>query len=193
MTGNTSSGAFGNRSVGGMVGSGSAGSFGGGNQIVTGQAFNIDSMNAAGVNGIGSFSAQSFVGGAGAANGFIGGLAGRGINANQNGMTQAGGMNGQRGGQFGAGQYGGGQFGGGMNGQFGGGMNGQQNNRNNRQNQLANGQNNGRSRSEMPIQTTFTIGFPTPSLAPSAVSTKLSSQLSSSHSIAAEGPVTVQL
>jgi hypothetical protein len=101
-------------------------------------------------------------------------------------MGQANGINGQRGaGQLGAG---------GMNGQYGGGAYGQngQNNRNNRQNQSANGQGS-RSRSEIPIATTYTIGFDTPGVAPGTISTKLSAELNRSRSIGLGGGVNVQI
>jgi len=182
-------GAFGQRSVGGMPTGGGAGSFTGSQQqsMVTGQTMNLDQlMSSANGNGILQFQNSAFVGGGGASN-FVGGLTNRGINANQNGMGQANGINGQRGG----GQLGGGQFGG-QNGQFGGGAYGQNNNRNNRQNQMANGQ-DVRSRSQIPIATTYTIGFNTPSVAPGTVSAKISEQLNRSRSIASAGGVNVQI
>jgi hypothetical protein len=187
----TTGGAFGQRSVGGMPTGGGAGSFTGSNtSMVTGQMTNLNQlMSSANANGIMNFQTSTFVGGGGVGNNganFVGGLANRGINGAQNGAMQNG-VNGQRGtGQFGAGQSGG------AGGQYGGGAYGQNSNRNNRQNQLANGQ-DVRSRSQIPIATTYSIGFGTPSAAPGAISTKLSDQLNRSHSIASAGGVNVQV
>jgi hypothetical protein len=189
MGSSSTGGAFGQRSVGGMPTGGGAGSFTGSNQsMVTGQLTNLDQlMNTNSFGAIGNFQTSTFVGGGGVGNNganFVGGLANRGINGAQNGAMQSG-INGQRGtGQFGAGQYGA------AGGQYGGGAYGQNNNRNNRQ--LTNGQ-DVRSRSEIPIATSYTIGFSTPSVSPSAVSTKISDQLNRSRSIAAAGGVNVQL
>jgi osmotically-inducible protein OsmY len=192
MGSSSTSGAFGQRSVGGMATGGGAGSFTGSNQsMVTGQMTNLDQlMSSAGANGVMNFQTSTFVGGGGVGNNganFVGGLANRGINGAQNGAMQSG-INGQGG----AGQFGGGQYGG-AGGQYGGGAYGQNNNnRNNRQNQLANGQ-DVRSRSQIPIATTYSIGFSTLSAAPTAISTKISQQLNRSHSIASAGGVNVQL
>jgi len=197
MGSSTTGGAFGQRSVGTIPTGGGAGSFTGSNQsMVTGQLTNLNAlMSSSGASGILNFQPSTFVGGGGVGNNganFVGALASRGINPTQNGMGQPSGAppsgaSGQRGtGQFGAGQYGaaGGQYGGGAYGQ------GQNNNRNNRQ--LAEGQ-DVRSRSEIPITTTYTIGFNTPSAPPSAISTKISGQLNRSRSIASAGGVNVQI
>jgi hypothetical protein len=155
-----------------------AGSFTGSNQnsLVTGQLFNMNLMNNAGVSGIGNFQTSTFVGGGGASN-FVGGLANRGINVSQSGVGQRGGASGQFGGrQSGARQFGGAAY-------------GQQNNR---QNQFA-GNSGTRSRSQMPIATTYRIGFAVPTVASSDVSTKLSGQLSRSSAISSAGGVSVDL
>jgi osmotically-inducible protein OsmY len=189
MGSNTTSGAFGQRSVGGMATGGGAGSFTGSNQsMVTGQTTNLDQlMSSSGANGVMNFQTSAFVGGGGVGNNganFVGGLSNRGINGAQNGAQS--GVNGQRGaGQFGAGQMGG------AGGQYGGGAYGQ-NNRNNNRQQNANAQ-GVRSRTEIPIATSYTIGFSTPSVAPTAISTKISQQLNRSHSIASAGGVNVQM
>jgi osmotically-inducible protein OsmY len=191
MGSSTTGGAFGQRSVGGMATGGGAGSFTGSQQqnMVTGQLTNLDQMmSSSNQTGVLNFQTSAFVGMGGVgANGsnFVGGLANRGINGAQNGAVQ-GGVNGQRGGQLGGGQYGaaGGQYG-------GGGMNGQ-NNRNMNRQQNANAQ-GVRSRTEIPIATSYTIGFSTPTAAPTAISAKITDQLNRSHSIASAGGVNVQI
>jgi len=178
MGSSTTGGAFGNRSVGSMPTGNGAGSFTGSNQnsLVTGQLFNLNLMNNAGVSGIGNFQTSTFVGGGGASN-FVGGLANRGINVGQNGIGQRGAASGQfSGGQFGARQFGGGAY-------------GQQNNR---QTQFSSASGT-RSRSQMPISTTYKIGFAVPTVASSDVSTKLSGQLSRSGAISSAGGVSVDL
>jgi len=177
MASSTTSGAFGQRSVGGMPTGGGAGSFTGSNQnsLVTGQLFNMNLMNNAGVSGIGNFQTSAFVGGGGASS-FVGGLANRGISVNQNGIGQRSGVSGQFGGQYAARQFGGGAY-------------GQQNNR---QSQLA-GAANTRASSRRQIQTSYKIGFAIPSADSSAVSTKLSDQLARSQAISSVGGVSIQL
>lgn len=174
-----SSSAFGNRTVGNMLTPGSAGTFTGSNNIVTGQVTNFDALANAGLGGVGNFQPSAFVGGGGVANGFVGGLANRGINTN---LAQAVGANGL--------QYGGGQNPGGINVQFGG-LYGNRG-RNNPRNQLAEGQDI-RSRSQIPIQVTYNVDFPVPPVSSSAIATKLSNELSSSPTIGAYGPVNVRL
>jgi hypothetical protein len=175
----SASSAFGHRSVGGMLTSGGAGTFTGSNNIVTGQVTNFDIMANSGLGGIGNFQPSAFVGGGGVANGFVGGPANRGINAN---LAQPAGVNGL--------QYGAGQYPGGINVQFGG-LYGNRN-RNNPRNQLAEGQDI-RSRSQIPIQVTYNVDFPVPSVPSSNVARKLSNELSSSPTIGAYGPVSVRL
>jgi osmotically-inducible protein OsmY len=187
----TTGGAFGPRSVGGMPSGGGAGSFTGSQQsMVTGQLTNLDLlMNSSTTSGILNFQTAAFVGGGGVGNNganFVGGLPSRGINGAQNGAMQNG-INGQRGaGQFGAGQMGA------AGGQYGGAGAYRQNNRNTNRQQAANAQ-GVRSRTEIPIATTYSIGFNTPIAAPTALSTKISDQLNRWHSIASAGGVNVQI
>jgi osmotically-inducible protein OsmY len=188
----TTGGAFGQRSVGGMPTGGGAGSFTGSQQqsMITGQLTNLDAlMNSSSTSAILNFQTSAFVGSSVVGNNganFVGSLASRGINPAQNGAMQ-GGLNGQRGGgQLGAGQYGG------AGGQYGAGGYGQQNNRNNNRQQNANAQ-GVRSRTEIPIATSYTIGFSAPTAAPTAISTKITDQLNRWHSIASAGGVNVQV
>src|SRR5207253_7443271 len=111
-----------------------------------------------------------FVGSPNSANGFIG--ARPGATTNQNGQRQGanGALGGAQGGALG-GQYG-------ANGQNGqrGGQNNQ--NMNNRQQQ-----GDSRSRSEMPIQTTYHIDFSVPTVAAPKIATKLSTQLTNTKTL----------
>src|SRR5262249_41642546 len=151
-----------------MIGSGAAGTFNANGDIISGQAFNMDSMVNAGIGGAGYFQPSAFVGGGGIGNGFVGGLANGGTNAYQNGQTVAPYR------ALGNGQYGNG-YGDAINVLFGGGMYGR--NRTRPGNQLAEGQDI-RSRSQIPIQVSYNIDFPVPPVDPSAISRKLSNELS---------------
>jgi len=176
----TTNGAFGQRPIGGMVTPRGAGTFTGSNDLVNAQTFNMNNIISAGVNGFG-FQPSAFVGGGGISNGFVGGLADRGIYAN-------GALNNQ----YGALPYYGGQYGNGVNVQFGGlGLYGANRNRNTAQNPLQEGEI--RSRRQIPIQVTYNIDFPVPAVPSSNVARKLSNELSSSPTIGAYGPVSVRL
>src|SRR5262245_9164292 len=74
-------GAFGERPLGAMMTPRGAGTFTGSNNLVDAQTFNMNTIANAGVTGFG-FQPSAFVGGGGIANGFVGGLANRGIYAN---------------------------------------------------------------------------------------------------------------
>ena len=195
MGSSTTGGAFGQRSVGGIPTGAGAGSFTGSNpSMVTGQLTNLNQlMSPSGGIGILNFPTSTFVGGGGVGNNgsnFVGALASRGINPTQNGTGQpSGAMPSGAGGQRGTGQVGAGQYGAAGD-QYGAGAYGQNNNRNKRQ--LAEGQ-DVRSRSEIPITTTYSIDFSTPSAAPTAVSIKISDQLNRSRSLASAGGVNVQI
>src|SRR6478752_6202734 len=77
----TTNGSFGERSLGAMPTPRGAGTFTGSNNLVNAQTFNMNNITNAGVNGFG-FQTSPFVGGGGVSNGFVGGLADRGIYAN---------------------------------------------------------------------------------------------------------------
>src|SRR5262249_35364369 len=139
-------GSFGERPLGAMMTPRGAGTFTG-SDLVNAQTFNMNAMANAGVNGFG-FQPSAFVGGGGIANGFVGGLANRGIYTSAPVNNQVGAL------PYYGGQYG--PYGNGINVQFGG-LYGANRNRNNAQNQLPEGQI--RSRSQIPIQVTYNIGF----------------------------------
>jgi len=183
MNATATSGAFGQRNIGAMVSAGNAGTFARSNNIVTGEPFNMDPSVGAGFYGIGNFEPSAFVGGGGVANGFVGGLANRGINPNLNG----GGVN-----QLSAFQYGDGSYNyGGIPVQFNRGGYARTGVRNTPADQSQGPAT--RPRSQMPIHVSYVIDFPVPPGRASAISAKLSNELSSSPTIGAYGPVTVQL
>lgn len=174
----TTNGAFGQRPIGGMVTPRGAGTFTGSNDLVNAQTFNMNNITNAGVNGFG-FQQSAFVGGGGISNGFVGGLADRGIYANGAANNQLGAL-----------PYYGGQYGNGVNVQFGG-LYGGRRSRNVAQSELPEGQI--RSRSQIPIQVTYNIDFPVPQVPSSNVARKLSNELSASPTIGAYGPVSVRV
>jgi hypothetical protein len=182
LNASTTNGAFGQRPIGGMVTSRGAGTFTGSNDLVNAQTFNMNNITNAGVTGFG-FQQSAFVGGGGINNGFVGGLADRGIYANGAVNSQYGALP-YYGGQYGA------AYGDAVNVLFGG-LTGR-NNRNNPRNQLAEGQDI-RSRRQIPIQVTYNIDFPVPNVSMSNVARKLSNELSSSPTIGAYGPVSVRV
>ena len=173
-------GSFGERPLGAMMTPRGAGTFTG-SDLVNAQTFNMNAIANAGTSGFG-FQPSAFVGGGGIANGFVGGLANRGIYTNGAMNSQVGAL------PYYGGQYG--QYGNGVDVQFGG-LYGANRNRNNAQNQLPEGQI--RSRSQIPIQVTYNIGFPVPYVPATNVARKLSNELSNSPTIGAYGPVNVQV
>jgi hypothetical protein len=176
----TTTGSFGERPLGAMMTPRGAGTFTGSNNLVDAQTFNMNTIANAGVNGFG-FQPSAFVGGGGIANGFVGGLASRGI------YTGAAVNN-----QFGALPYYGGQYGNDVSVQFGG-LYSALRNRNTAQNQNQRQEGEIRSRRQIPIQVTYNIAFPVPQVPSSAVATKLANELSSSPTIGAYGPVSVRV
>jgi hypothetical protein len=169
MGSSSSTGAFGQRTLGAGAGAGRS-NFG------TGQAMGFNNLSSVGTTPGANFRAQSFIG---ADPSLMGALIGAGLQG-------AGGTTGMNG------QYGG------MNGQFGGtsGQYGQNNRRN--QNQMGqNGMNRGGGNSSgttsKAVSTTYYVDFDHPSISSSKVATKLSTELSQSKSISALGPITVQM
>lgn len=182
LNASSTSGAFGERPLGAMPTPRGAGTFTGSNNLVNAQTFNMNNITNAGVSGFG-FQPSAFVGGGGVANGFVGGLADRGIYANGAVNNQYGALP-YYGGQYGA------QYGSGVPVQFGG-LYGASRNRSTAQTPLQEGEI--RSRRQIPIQVTYNIDFPVASVPSSNVARKLSNELSSSPTIGAYGPVSVRV
>jgi osmotically-inducible protein OsmY len=180
----SSSGAFGQRTMGGgaSVGASQGQGFGGnamGSGFGQGQGTGFNNLQSVGVGtGAGGFSPQSFVGGDPSMMGtFVGGAI-QGANGQRTGMNGMNGMNGLNG----------------LNGQMGFGQN-----RNNRQNQqqrqnLGGGQNNARgTTSTRSVRTSYVIDFSHPEITTSKVATKLTTELSKSRALSAIGPIDVQM